>query len=111
MTKRLKNIFNIAKSSKIIFFAVFATMFCLLFIPFEANAKKECKIREEPERFGKACEAGNLPILTGDANCSGADCKQEKCLDPAPANPIKRVSSDFGPRKDPTGKRLSLIHI
>lgn len=105
MTKRLKNIFNIAKSSKIIFFAVFATMFCLLFIPFEANAKKECKIREEPERFGKACEAGNLPILTGDANCSGADCKQEKCLDPAPANPIKRVSSDFGPRKDPTGKR------
>lgn len=103
MTKRSKNIFNIAKGSKIFFSALVLAMFCCL--PASVEAGKVCK---EPERKDKICEAGNLPILTTDANCTTADCQTSPgCLDAAPAKPINRVSSDFGPRNDPTGARYS----
>lgn len=103
MITRLKNIFNFTKGSKFVFSALVLIMFCCLSTSVEAG-----KVCREPERKDKICEAGNLPILTTDANCTTADCQTSPgCLDAAPAKPINRVSSDFGPRNDPTGARYS----
>ncbi len=97
MIKHLKNIFNLSKSSKFAFSALVLIMFCCLPAFVEAQDKAQ---------LGKDCDAGNLPPLTTDANCKTSDCETRKgCLDAAPAAPINRVSSDFGPRKDPLGTR------
>lgn len=97
MIKRLKNIFNLSKSSKFAFSALVLIMFCCL--PASVDAQDKAQL-------GKDCDAGNLPPLTTDANCKTSDCETRKgCLDAAPASPINRVSSDFGPRKDPLGTR------
>lgn len=97
MTKRLKNIFNLSKGSKFAFSALVLIMFCCLPVSVDAQDKAQ---------LGKDCDAGSLPPLTTDANCTTSDCETRKgCLDAAPAAPINRVSSDFGPRKDPLGTR------
>lgn len=100
MTKAIKNIFN-KPSGKIIFFAALWAGICFA-------STSALAINSDPDRLGKVCEAGSLPPLDHDANCTSDDCEtREGCLDAAPAAPINRISSDFGPRKDPTGERYT----
>lgn len=100
MSRNLANILN-KKSGRILILAALLAGICF-------SSTSALAINSDPERFGKVCEAGSLPALTHDANCSTDDCKtREGCLDAAPAAPINRVSSDFGPREDPTGSRYT----
>ncbi len=92
MLKHLKNIFKI-RSGKTAMFCGMVLLCFLYMLPSYAG---------DPSRLGKECPADDLPQLTHDANCSDASCQtREGCLDAAPASPINRVSSTFGPRNDP----------
>ena len=94
MLGHLANITNFRSVKKILFDGMVLFAFYLF--------STSISYAGDPERLNKECPADDLPALTHDANCSDESCQtREGCLDVAPASPIKRISSTFGPRNDP----------
>ena len=93
MKKCLNNIFNNLKFGKIIYVFLLTVILCIFSV--SVNAQDEAQL-------GADCAADDLPRLETDANCFDESCKtRDGCIDAAPASPINRISSDFGPRNDP----------